>query len=71
MVRRWYVTRTHGYLSQSELTASIGLGPATRADRVTVRWPSAKGATQEWRGLEVDKTYELVEGEPEARSVNQ
>ena len=61
VVRRWYVTPTHGYLSQSELTATIGLGPATRADRVTVRWPNARGRTQEWHGLEADRTHELVE----------
>jgi hypothetical protein len=69
VVRRWYVTPTHGYLSQSELTATIGLGPATRVDRVTVRWPNARGPTQEWHGLEADRTYELVEGEPGARLV--
>jgi hypothetical protein len=67
VVRRSYLSPTHGYLSQSELTAIIGLGPATRADRVTVRWPNAKGRTQEWRDLEADRTHELVEGEPAAR----
>ena len=67
IVRRWYVTPTHGYLSQSELTATVGLGPAIRADRVTVRWPNAKGQTQEWRDLEAGRTYELVEGAPGAR----
>jgi hypothetical protein len=67
VVRRSFVTPTHGYLSQSELTVRIGLGSATRVDRVTVRWPNRKGPTQEWRGLEADRTYQLTEGEPEAR----
>ena len=70
VVRRAYVSPTHGYLSQSELTVSVGLGPATRIERVTVRWPNARGRTQEWRGLEADRTYALVEGEPEARAGN-
>jgi hypothetical protein len=69
VVHRWFVSPTHGYLSQSELTASIGLGPATAVDRVTVRWPNKKGQTEEWRGLDADRTYELAEGEPEARPV--
>ena len=66
-VRRWYVTPTHGYLSQSELTATIGLESATRADRVTVRWPNAKNSTQEWHGLEGNRTYVLIEGEADPR----
>jgi hypothetical protein len=69
VVRRRYVTPTHGYLSQSELTAMIGLGSATRVDRVTVRWPNKTGQTQEWRSLEADRTYELIEGGVEARPV--
>jgi hypothetical protein len=70
MAGRWYVTPTHGYLSQSEMIVTVGLGPATRADRVTVRWPNARGNTQEWRGLEADRTYELIEGAAEARPVS-
>jgi enediyne biosynthesis protein E4 len=67
VVRRWYVTPTHGYLSQSEKKATIGLGSASRVDRVTVRWPNARGRTQEWRGLDADRTYTLTEGVAEAR----
>ena len=69
VVRRAYVSPTHGYLSQSERPATIGLGPAMRVDRVTVRWPGAVGRTQEWRELTADRTYELVEGTAEARPV--
>jgi hypothetical protein len=32
-----------GYLSQSDFPLYIGLGAATRADTVEVRWPSGKG----------------------------
>jgi hypothetical protein len=71
IVRRAYLSPTHGYLSQSERTVTVGLGPATRVDRVTVRWPNAARRTQDWRGLEADKTYELIEGEAEARPFGQ
>ncbi|MCA8959675.1 MAG: CRTAC1 family protein [Planctomycetes bacterium] len=37
------------YASQSNLTAVFGLGPATRAERVTVRFPG--GATREFRDV--------------------
>ena len=70
VVRRSYVTPTHGYLSQSELTATVGLGAATRAERVTVRWPNARGTAQEWRGLDADRTYRLTEGEADPRADN-
>ena len=69
VVRRWFVSPTHGYLSQSERTATVGLGSATRVDRVTVRWPGARGRTQEWRGLDADRTYTLTEGAAEARPI--
>ncbi len=34
------VTPTHGYLSQSELPVTFGLGTATHLDGVEVRWPN-------------------------------
>jgi hypothetical protein len=33
------VMPTRGYLSQSELPLTFGLGPATRVDELTVQWP--------------------------------
>lgn len=67
--RRWYVTGSHGYLSQSELTVTVGLGSLGRADRVMVRWPGREGRRQEWGGLEAGRAYELTEGAPEPRAV--
>jgi hypothetical protein len=53
---RWYISPAHGYLSQSELTATFGLTAAI--DRVTIRWPgSDKG--QEWRGLKTGAMHIL------------
>ena len=56
------VAGARGYLSQSELTVTIGLGAAPTADRVTVRWPGAAGGEQTWTGLAADKAYTLRQG---------
>jgi hypothetical protein len=69
VVQRRYVTATHGYLSQSELVVTFGLGTADVVDRVTVRWPRPDGSTQEWRGLRSGVTYRLTAGVPQAEPV--
>jgi hypothetical protein len=48
------------YLSQSELRAHFGLGKATRAETVEIRWPS--GRKQTFRDVEADKFYLVEEG---------
>ena len=53
------------YLSQNAPEAIFGLGAATKADLLTVRWPS--GATATFRDLPADRTYLLVEGEAAPR----
>jgi hypothetical protein len=47
------------YLASSEPTATFGLGPAPRAERLRVRWPD--GRTTEIRDLPADREYRLVE----------
>ena len=37
--QRRYVTTARGYLSQSDLVTTFGLGPVTTVDKVSVRWP--------------------------------
>jgi len=48
------------YLSQSDLRANFGLGKATRAETVEVRWPS--GLRQVFHDIEADKFYVIEEG---------
>lgn len=67
IVHRRFVSPTRGYLSQSELAVNIGLGATAQVDRVTVRWPGFNGRKQEWRKLEVDRSYLLVEDVAEPR----
>ncbi len=48
------------YRSQSSHLVHFGLGPATRVDRLQVRWPS--GTVEELKGLEAAKFYTITEG---------
>ena len=59
--RRFYVTGSRGYLSQSELVVTVGLGKATAADSVTVNWPGKDAGTQTWKNLDAGKEHRLVQ----------
>jgi thioredoxin-like negative regulator of GroEL len=50
------------YLSASERRLLVGLGAATRVDRVTVFWPSG-GGKQEFRNLDPKQWYRLRQGQ--------
>ncbi len=64
---RRQVTGGRGYLSQSELPLTVGLGRATKVDKVTVRWPGRDARQpQIWSNLEADKSYELKQGKASA-----
>ncbi len=54
-----------GYLSQSSKWLYFGLGDNTSIERLVVRWPG--GPAEEFRGLEADRRYTLVEGSGNAR----
>jgi hypothetical protein len=47
------------YLSQSELTATFGLGKLDKVDRVLIRWPG--GSEEDFKGLDARKCYEITE----------
>jgi len=48
------------YLSQNDLRVHFGLGPATRIDRLVVRWPN--GEDEQWNDVPVDRIVTLTEG---------
>jgi enediyne biosynthesis protein E4 len=54
------VSAGSGYLSASSKVQHVGLGDATRADDVTVAWPS--GATSALGPLAADRRWTVVEG---------
>ena len=49
------------YYSQSDLRLHFGLGPAVRAERVEVRWPT--GAIESFSDVEADRLIHVHEGE--------
>jgi hypothetical protein len=53
------VMPTRGYLSQSELPVTFGLGDRTRVDEVRIRWPD--GSTQQLRDVAVDALTTVVQ----------
>ena len=62
-VQQREVCSSRGYMSQSELVLTFGLGEATRVDRVTVRWPGRDaGPPQVVPGLGVDREHRIVQG---------
>ena len=57
------VAGARGYLSQSELTVTVGLGKTDTIDKVTVRWPGKKGDSQSWTQLKCNTLYRLKQGD--------
>ncbi len=58
-VRRFHVTGSRGYLSQSELVLTVGLGSGTKVESVTVKWPGKDAGTQTWQGLDAGTEHRL------------
>ncbi|MCG6922938.1 MAG: CRTAC1 family protein [Acidobacteria bacterium] len=57
----WEVKRTVGIYSSSDPRAHFGLGAATKADLVRVRWPSGK--VDEFRDVPADRHYLVDEAD--------
>jgi enediyne biosynthesis protein E4 len=62
VARRAQVTGGRGYLSQSELTLTFGLGELKQIDKVTIRWPGRDAGTQVLTDLAVDKLHVIKQG---------
>ena len=57
-VQRRMVAGGRGYLSQSELPLTFGLGKNATIDKITIRWPGANaGEPMVLTGVAVDKVY--------------
>ncbi len=56
------ITGARGYLSQSELPLTVGLGKLDKVDRVTVRWPGREAGTEVWENLPLDQMHPLLQG---------
>src|SRR4029077_2829397 len=49
-----------GYISQSDLRLHFGLGPATKAEKIVIRWPS--GLVETLKDLPAKQFYVVKEG---------
>jgi hypothetical protein len=58
LTQRREVASARGYLSQSELVLTFGLGTTTKIDKVTIRWPGRDGGTQEIAGDKLQLDHE-------------
>ncbi len=61
VTHRRYVTATRSYLSQCELTLTIGLGKAQEVDEVKINWPDGQSETV--AKLEINRQHHLRQGE--------
>ena len=65
-VQHQQVASGRGYLSQSELTLTFGLGQITKVDRITIQWPGKNGGTeiiQRATDLEINQVHHLKQGQ--------
>lgn len=53
------------YLSQDSHRIHIGLGPATKIDRLEVHW--LRGRTETWTNLKPNQIWEITQGQREAK----
>lgn len=68
--RSIYRTITSGAsFGANSLALEVGLGKATKVNRVTVQWPCKACPEHAFTGLEVNKAYKLVQGNPSAQSL--
>lgn len=58
--QEWFVRTGSSYLSQSEKTATFGLGAATRVDTLRVYWPG--GRMEVFENVLADQEWRLVQG---------
>ncbi len=63
------IAGARGYLSQSELTVTVGLGKTETIDKVTVRWPGKEAGSQTWTAIKCDSVYRLKQSDPTATVV--
>ncbi len=63
VVQHRQVASARGYLSQSELTLTFGLGKASAVEEVEILWPGRDGGRQVVRGLRVDREHHIKQAE--------
>lgn len=62
-VKRYHTVTSGGSFGGNSLTAHIGLADAVAVERVVIEWPSKQNASQSLDGVELNKRYELSQGD--------
>jgi len=62
LVQHREVTSARGYLSQSELPVTFGLGKETKIDKVTIRWPGKDAGETVLTDVKIDAVRHVVQG---------
>ncbi|HEV3117898.1 MAG TPA: CRTAC1 family protein [Gemmataceae bacterium] len=57
------VTSARGYLSQSELPLTFGLGKNAKVDRLTIQWPGKRGGKEVLTNLAINKVHHIRQGD--------
>jgi hypothetical protein len=57
LIQQREVLSARGYLSQSELPVTFGLGKAAKVDQLTIRWPGKHGGEQVFKNLPVNRSH--------------
>jgi len=57
------VCSARGYLSQSELALTFGLGKATKVKQVTIQWPGRQAGKQVLTNLDVNRVHHIRQAE--------
>jgi hypothetical protein len=65
------VSSGRGYLSQSELPLTFGLGKAEKVDRITIHWPGKDGGQQVLANLALNKTHQIKQGDLRVANLDQ
>src|SRR5262249_20680877 len=63
LVQHLQVTSARGYLSQSELPLTFGLGKAAKIDRIVIDWPGKNAGREELKGLAINQVHHIQQGQ--------
>src|SRR5207302_4633905 len=58
-----------GYLSQSELPVTFGLGKAAKVDRITIQWPGKDSVPEVLTDLAINRTHHVKQGEAKGQAI--